>query len=47
MGKFVRLGLGILAGIAAGAALYGYIKRREETSEASPPFAESAEYGGD
>jgi hypothetical protein len=47
MGKFIRLGLGLMAGVAAGLALYGYIKRRQEMHEGGPPFAESAEYGGD
>ena len=45
MGKYVRLGLGIIAGAAAGLAIYSIIRGCRCEEEARPPFAESAEYG--
>ena len=45
MGKYVRLGLGIVAGAAAGLAIYAIIRSRCACGEeAKPPFAESPEY---
>jgi len=43
MGKFVRLGLGILAGAAAGVALFAFLRKREVLSENKQSFAEAAE----
>ncbi len=44
MGKYVRLGLGLVAGAAAGLAIYAIIRSKCQCAEAKPPFAESAEY---
>lgn len=45
MGKYIRLGLGLMAGLAAGIAVYGIIRRRRMVLETRPPFAEAAENG--
>ncbi len=45
MGKYIRLGLGILGGVAAGLAVYGYIRARRETHEEKLSYAEAAESG--
>ena len=45
MGKYVRLGLGIVAGAAAGLAIYALVRRKCECAAEKPPFAESSEYG--
>jgi hypothetical protein len=43
MGKFVRLGLGILAGAAAGIAIFAFLNRREVQPEFKQSYAEAAE----
>ena len=43
MGKFVRLGLGILAGAAAGIAVLAFLRKREVLPEHKQSYAEAAE----
>ncbi|MGC2424588.1 MAG: hypothetical protein WA666_09570 [Nitrospirota bacterium] len=43
MGKFVRLGIGILAGAAAGIAIFAFLRKREVLPENKQSFAEAAE----
>jgi hypothetical protein len=45
MNKFFRVGLGLVAGVAAGIAVYGVIRRRRIMHQDRPPFAEAAESG--
>ncbi len=47
MNKFIRVGLGLLAGVAAGIAVYEIIKRQRATYEAASPYAEAAESSED
>ena len=44
MGKYVRLGLGIIAGVAAGLAIYAVIRGRCECAGEGSPYAEAPEY---
>ena len=44
MGKYVRLGLGIIAGVVAGLAIYGIIRGRCQCAGEGTPYAESPEY---
>jgi hypothetical protein len=44
MGKYIRLGLGIIAGVAAGLAIYAVVRRRCECAGTGSPYAESPEY---
>ncbi len=41
MKRYMRLGLGLAAGMAAGAAVYLIFRRREAIREERPPFAEA------
>ena len=44
MQKYVRWGLGLAAGVAAGIVVYKLMNRDQpETFTAAPPFAEAAE----
>jgi hypothetical protein len=43
MGKFVRLGIGILAGAAAGVAIYAFFRKREIMPVYRQSYAEAAE----
>ena len=45
MKQYVRLGLGLVAGMAAGVAVYLVFRRRGLTQEGRPPLAEAAESG--
>ncbi len=45
MKQYLRLGLGLAAGMAAGVAVYLIFRRREAMPEEKPPFAEAAESG--
>lgn len=43
--KYIKIGLGLMAGVAASFAVYRAIKRRRAMAESKPPFAEAAESG--
>ncbi len=43
MKRYLKLGLGLAAGMAAGVAVYLVFRRREVIQEERPPFAEAAE----
>jgi hypothetical protein len=43
MGKFVRLGLGILAGAATVIAILAFLRKREVQPENKQSYAEAAE----
>ena len=45
MNKYVKMGLGLMAGVAASIAVFRVIKRRRLMHEEKPPFAEAAESG--
>jgi len=47
MNKFFKVGLGIVAGVAAGIAIYEVFKRRSIMHKGRPPFAEAAQSGED
>ena len=45
MNKYIKIGLGLIAGVAASFAVYKAIRRRKVMAESRPPFAEAAEGG--
>jgi len=47
MNRYFKVGLGLVAGVAAGIAVYEIIKSQRIMHEARPPFAEAAQGGED
>ena len=45
MNKYIKIGLGLMAGVAASFAIYRAIRKRRIVAESKPPFAEAAESG--
>lgn len=43
MGKFVRLGIMLLTGAAAGIAIFAFLRKREVQPENKQSYAEAAE----
>jgi len=47
MNKYIKAGLGLVAGVAAGIAIYEVFKRRSIMHQDRPPFAEAAQSSED
>ena len=47
MNRYFKVGLGLVASVAAGIAVYEIIKSQRIMHEARPPFAEAAQGGED